>query len=229
MNGSEFLREFARRAERRKGVKLASDTALAKELGLTGPTLVNYRSKKLTARQVIHLMEKFAKKSELELVSQTMVPIVEFFHLDPVETKQGKSWRLFSTKDNGGRAHPWLAELKAILENSHGIYIFHDSRGRAIYAGKAQRRSLWSEMNGAFNRDRGEVQSIKRVNHPVNRITYRGLEEKKRQIVKQAIALHHIASYMSAYKVPDQHIGKFEALIVRSFANDLLNVRMENF
>jgi len=38
-----------------------------------------------------------------------------------------------------------------------------------------------------------------------------------------------INSYMSAYHVPDGLIGKFEALIVRSFANDLLNVKMENF
>ncbi|MCW2397965.1 hypothetical protein [Sphingobium sp. B2D3C] len=47
------------------------------------------------------------------------------------------------------------------------------------------------------------------------------------KIKKQAVALHHIASYASAYEVPDGLIGKFGALIVRSFTNDLLNVRME--
>jgi hypothetical protein len=34
---------------------------------------------------------------------------------------------------------------------------------------------------------------------------------------------------MSAYEIADELIGKPEALIVRSFANDLLNVRMERF
>jgi hypothetical protein len=33
----------------------------------------------------------------------------------------------------------------------------------------------------------------------------------------------------SAYEVATELIGKSEALIVRSFANDLLNVRMEKF
>ena len=82
-------------------------------------------------------------------------------------------------------------------------------------------------MNNAYNRDRGEVQSIKRVNHPANRIAFKGLDEQKRQIKRQTVALHDIAHYMSAYEVAEGLIGKFEALIVRTFANDLLNVRME--
>ena len=36
-----------------------------------------------------------------------------------------------------------------------------------------------------------------------------------------------MASYFSAYKVDDGMIGDVEALLVRSFANDLLNIRME--
>ena len=162
------------------------------------------------------------------MADKTVATIVEFLHLNPVETNQAKSWQLFSTKDKQGGSHPYLAGLRKRLERTHGIYVFHDSRGRAIYAGKAQRLSLWAEMNNAFNRDRGEVQHIKRVAHPANRIEYRGPEEKKRQIVREPVALHHIASYMSAYEVPDALISKFEALIVRTFANDLLNVRMEN-
>jgi hypothetical protein len=82
-------------------------------------------------------------------------------------------------------------------------------------------------MNLAFNRDRGEVQSIKRVQHPSSRVPYKDAEDGKRKIKKQQIPLHEIASYMSAYEVADDLIGKLEALIVRTFANDLLNVRME--
>jgi predicted transcriptional regulator len=198
MDGTELLNEIAHRVRKRKGTKSVTDAALAKELGVTQPALGNYRGKELTPRQLVNLMEKFARKAERRLMDETVVPIVEFFHLDPVETNQGKSWQLFSTKDQS-KAHPFHAGLRERLEQAHGIYVFHDSRGRAIYAGKAHRRSLWFEMNKAFNRDRGEVQTIKRVRHPTTRVEYRGLEEKKRQIVRESVALHHIASYMSAY------------------------------
>jgi len=175
-------------------------------------------------------MEKFAKQAEKRLTDNTILPIVEFFRLNPVETISGKSWQIFSEQDaDGGAPHLYPKELRARLDNAHGIYVFHDSRGRAIYVGKAQQLTLWTEMNNAFNRDRGEVQSIRRVRHPTINIHYRGPEEKKHKIVKESIALHDIASYVSAYEVPSGLIGKFEALIVRTFANDLLNARMENF
>lgn len=228
MDGTELLNEIARRIMSRKGTKTITDAALAKELGVTQPALGNYRGKEVTPRQVVNLMEKMALEAEKRLVNETVVPLVEFFQLNPAETSHGKTWQIFSTKDGNGGSHPYLAGLRERLENTHGIYIFHDSRGRAIYAGKAQRLSLWAEMNNAFNRDRGEVQNIKRVTHPTNRIEYKGPDEKKRRIVREPVALHHLANYMSAYQVPDGLIQKIESLIVRSFANDLLNVRMEN-
>jgi hypothetical protein len=228
MNGAELLNEIKRRITAKKGTK-STDAALAKELGISQPTLGSYKNKTLTCREVVKLMEKFARQAELRLMEESIIPIVEFFDLDATETKQGKSWQLFATTDDDGNPHPYLSGLRNQLEAAHGIYIFHDSRGRAIYAGKARQQSLWSEMNNAFNRDRKEVQSIKRVTHPSSRVEYRRPDEQKRQIRKGSVALHDIASYMSAYRVPDGLIGKFEALIVRSFANDLLNVRMENF
>jgi len=115
------------------------------------------------------------------------------------------------------------------LASSKGIYIFFDSRGQAIYTGKAHRQTLWKEMNLAFNRDRGEVQKIKRVSHPEQKRIYRTSEEKDRQITDHVVPLHDLASYFSAYVVTDGLIGKLEAMLVRSFANDLLNIRMERF
>ena len=41
--------------------------------------------------------------------------------------------------------------------------------------------------------------------------------------------LHDLATYFSAYEVADVMIDDLEALMVRSFANDLLNIRMERF
>lgn len=68
-----------------------------------------------------------------------------------------------------------------------------------------------------------------RVQHPGSRRKYKGWEKIRRQIVKEPVALYHLANYMSAYQVSTGLINKIEALIVRSFANDLLNIRMEKF
>ena len=229
MNGDALLAEFARRIMKEKNTKSVTDSALAQTLGVTVSQLSNYRGRELTPRQVANLVEKYASASEHRLIKDTIVPVVEFLNIDVTESRRGARWEIFSAVDENGAEHPYFAGLREAMKTTHGIYIFHDSRGRAIYAGKAQKLSLWDEMNNAFNRDRGEVQNIKRVDHPMSRIAYRSPAEQKRQISKQTIALHDVASYCSAYAVPDQLIGKLEALIVRAFANDLLNVRMENF
>ena len=110
----------------------------------------------------------------------------------------------------------------------HGIYIFYDSRGRALYAGKTRQRTLWQEINSAYNRDRS-VQQIRRVKHPERRQNFRRSDEKQRQIRLRTVPLNDLAAYFSAYNVVDGLIGELESLLIRGFANDLLNVRMENF
>lgn len=89
------------------------------------------------------------------------------------------------------------------MEKYRGIYIFFDSRGRAIYVGKTEKQKLWKEIKDAFNRSRGDFQKIRRVKQPIRKQVYRNSNEKARQIV--------------------------EALLVRCAANDLLNKRMERF
>ena len=84
-------------------------------------------------------------------------------------------------------------------------------------------------MNLALNRDRKAVQKIKRVRHPARRLQYRTTDEKNRQIIDQQVPLWDIATYFSAYEVADEMIEDVEALLVRSFANNLLNKRMERF
>ena len=225
--GSEVLDEISQRIAKQMSVKEIRDSVLAREIGVTQPALANYRKDKVTARQVVNLMEKYAKRMQEQVISTAISPIVEFFPLDPVESGRGKSWQIFPIKDDRDRVHPFLSGLRERLEAAHGIYVFHDSRGRAIYAGKARKQSLWKEMNLAYNRDRGEIQSIKRVSHPTSRLAYKEPDEKNRQISRTIVALHDIANYASAYQVPDPFIDIFEALIVRAFANDLLNIKME--
>lgn len=229
MNGDELLKEISRRIMIRRGTKSVADSVLAEELGVTQPALQGYRGKEITPKQVANLIEKSGKKAADDLANSSIVPVVEFLELDPCETKQGKSWQIFSSRTDDGSEHPYWSGLRKELENTHGVYVFHDSRGRAIYAGKAHRLSLWTELNNAFNRNRKEVQSIKRVTHPSSKTQFRTSAEVQRKIVREEVPLSDIASYVSAYSVPPALIGKLEALIVRSFANDLLNVRMENF
>jgi len=155
--------------------------------------------------------------------------VVEFFKIDRDESSLKKKRMLFRAEDGHKKTHPYLFGLMNELKNNHGIYIFFDSRGQAIYAGKARFQSLWIEMTAAFNRNRGEVQGIKRVNHPTHRVSYKTSDEKTRQIVERAVPLHELAIYFSAYRVDDAMINKLEALLVRSFANNLLNKRMEKF
>lgn len=229
MNGDDLLAEISRRVMARRNTKTISDSVLATELGVTQPGLQGYRGKELTPKQVANLIDKAAKKATDQFASAAICPIVEFLPIYAAPSSRSRNQQIFSTLDDNDQPHPFWTGLRKELEQSHGIYVFHDSRGRAIYTGKAHRLSLWAEINNAFNRDRGEVQSIKRVSHPSTRKQFKGTEEVKRRIAKQEVPLHHLASYMSAYAVPESLIGKLEALLVRAFANDLLNVRMENF
>lgn len=225
MQGSELLDAFKKQALDRLEVDSLTEAEFARELGLGLPKLRNLRTKELTAHQIAELMDRYGRSVERRLTESAVVPIVEFLELSPSPTAQGATYQIFSPKGEEGKANRYMSAVRDRLNSAHGIYIFHDSRGRAIYAGKAVLQTLWKEMNLAFNRDRGEVQNIKRAYHPTSRGRYGGGEVK---IKKVSVALHDLASYVSAYEIPDGMIGKFEALIVRSFANDLLNVRMES-
>lgn len=84
-------------------------------------------------------------------------------------------------------------------------------------------------MNLAYNRARGEVQKIKLVAHPERNQEFIPAYEQARQPSYWQLELHALATYFSAYWVADGMIDDLEALLVRGFANDLLNARMEKF
>jgi hypothetical protein len=224
MQGNDFLEALSKRMGNNDGKTNVSDSEMARHMGMSAASLAaNWRHKIISPRMILDLIARREKRTLTTAIS----PIVEFYYLDPIETNQGVSWKLFSENDGTGIEHPYLAGLKSQLSETHGVYIFHDSRGRAIYVGKAIRQDLWTEMNLAFNRDRGEVQSIKRVEHPTSKIRFKPEEHGRRRITTMPVPLHEIASYVSVYEVSDELISILEAVLVRSFANDLLNVRME--
>ncbi|QDR27038.1 helix-turn-helix transcriptional regulator [Pseudomonas aeruginosa] len=94
--------------------------------------------------------------------------------------------------------------------------------------GKAREQSLWKEMNLAFNRPRA-IQKIVLVPHPKRNQTFSPGHEKLRQPKDTQLELCDLAYFFSAYQVVDGMINDLEALMVRGFANDLLNVKMETF
>jgi hypothetical protein len=206
-------------------LRVANENQLAPQLGLTAPALYAWRdSLVVTARQVANLVESARDASAKQLATRGIRPVVEFYPIERTRSRRGRSWQLFDVTDE----HPYREGLRQELMLHHGVYLFSDSRGRVIYAGKARRLRLWHEMSSAFNRAR-EVQSIKRVRHPERRQKYRTNEETVRQITATQVSLSELASYFSAYEVHEELIDELEALLVRSFANDLSNVRMERF
>ncbi|MGC3991626.1 MAG: hypothetical protein QM796_18445 [Chthoniobacteraceae bacterium] len=224
MKGKEVI------AELKKKFRVQSDKELADVLGMSVPAIQNWKNRAAcTLRQVAGLVHAASKSGAVRFRKNAVRPLVEFFEISLCDSRHGASYELFGTKDENGNEHPYVSGLKKELELKHGVYVFFDSRGQAIYAGKARKQSLWKEMNLALNRDRREVQKIKRVRHPARRVEYRTSDEKARQIVDQRVPLWDLAAYFSSYEVADEMIEDVEALLVRSFANNLLNKRMERF
>jgi hypothetical protein len=114
------------------------------------------------------------------------------------------------------------------LAAKSGLYIFYDSRGRAIYAGQTKRQNIWKEMNLAFNRDRS-AQVMTLVRHPKNEVDFKPANLKVRQPTDCLLKLHDIAAFFSAYEIIPDMVDDLEALLVRAFPNDLLNIKMERF
>jgi lambda repressor-like predicted transcriptional regulator len=214
----------------RSFLKATSLRDLSRKLGVSGQAIQNWKNRSyVTARQVAGIVKNASVSAESRFQASAIRPLVEFFPLARTPSKQGAKFELFSTSSQRGNDHLYLSGLRDELRHHHGIYIFFDSRGQAIYAGKARKLSLWKEITNAFNRERGGVQKMKSVRHPKIQQRYKTSDEKARQIRDREVSLHEIAAYFSAYQVTDSMIDDLEALLVRSFANDLLNKRMEQF
>ena len=213
-----------------KKLRSKTVTKLAADLGVSGQAIQNWKKRRsVTARQVASLVHKAQAAARSRMQVGAIRPLVEFFPIRKVPSKQEVKYELFGDRDGSDQSHPYLAGLKEELRSCYGVYVFFDSRGQAIYAGKARRQNLWREMKGTFNRERDDLQMIRRVRHPSRKLEYRTSNEKLRQIREVSVPLHELAYYFSAYEVEDVMIGVVEAMLVRSFANDLLNKRMERF
>ncbi|MEQ9227025.1 MAG: hypothetical protein RLO15_11815 [Parvibaculum sp.] len=229
MKGADFISEIERKISIPAGRKTLPERVVAERLGLSVPGLRNWKSrKKITVRQMAGLVARVEANAVKQAEKSAIKPIIEFFALDGSFSKRSKRAEIFSSRTNTGEDHAYLKGLKDELGKRRGVYIFYDSRGRALYAGKTVRQFLWNEINSAYNRAR-DVQKIRRVAHPKRKVIFRTSDEKQRQIYQKSVKLHELAEYLSVYEVADGLIGELESLLIRGFANDLLNSRMEKF
>lgn len=199
---------------------------LAPILGMTYQALYNWKNstENLTPLRIANAVHKARNAAIKDAQRKTIRPIVEFFRIDAAESRHGAKYEIIATADG----HPLPKGLRDELSKSKGIYIFYDSRGHALYVGKAKKQYLWSEMNNAFNRER-ETQKIMLVSHPERRQLFQPANKQERRITRTSIFLYDLAHYFSAYEVDDGMINDMEAFLVRGFANNLLNKNMERF
>ena len=209
----------------KKKFKINTDKALIDSLGISAATLSSWRNgdSNISASKLANFIHRTVTKCEREARLYSIRPIVEYYPIEPSESKLGAKWELFDTKDKKNQRQ---IKIKEYLRKSSGIYIFYDSQCKAIYVGKAKDQDLWYEMNNAFNRYR-ETQKLKAVNHPTTGQSFFPAYEAPRQIKNSYFLLHDLACYFSAYEIKKDLINNMEAMLVRGFANTILNVRME--
>lgn len=221
MRAAELIEALQRKLDTK------SQSELAEALGVSVQTLINWkkRDEDLSASQVASALAKSRIAAVRSAQLQTIQPIVEFYRIDRCLTKRGAAWQVF---DGGDGTSRYAQGLRDALQRSHGLYVFYDSRGRGLYVGKAREQTIWKEMNLAFNRKR-DLQTIALVRHPERNQEFKPGYEKLRQPKDTQLELFDLAWYFSAYSVDGGMIDDLEALMVRGFANDLLNDRMETF
>lgn len=223
------LEERTQKAERllpklQNSLSTRTESEVAEKLGITPQAITHWKRNRLglSSLQVANFIKKTRKQAVSDSQSILIKPIVEFYPITKI--KAGKDYELF-TYDASAKKYP--RELNGYLKEAVGLYIFYDSRGRALYVGETTAQNLWKEMCLAFNRRR-KGQDITRVTHPINNIVFKTANEKERKLKDANLRLHELASYFSAYEVDSDVIGKLEAFLIRVFPNDLLNSKMES-
>lgn len=211
----------------KKKLDIHDHQELASALGISEQTLGLWAKNNttLSATQVANAISKSRHAAIQESQHYMIQPIVEFYPIDKHLAKGEVNWEVLCTKGDEKKYHQGI---KDELLASYGIYVFYDSSGKALYAGKARKQTLWKEINSAFNRER-DVQNIELTNHPQANKAFKAGYEHLRVITAKNLKLHEMAHYFSAYHVEDGFIDNLEALLIRAFANNLMNVKKEKF
>lgn len=75
------------------------------------------------------------KNTAQHTIEHMIKPLVEMFPLEVVDSLHGAKFELFPARKND---KPHRRELRELLNRTHGVYVFYDSRGSALYVGKAK-------------------------------------------------------------------------------------------
>ena len=151
MKSAELLRHLTRK------LGDISDIKLAAMLDIGPRTLTHWRKEDtlLTPLKVANVIDRAHRAATSKVHADALTPIVEFFPIDCVRVGRTKHrLEVFDTTSAAGRHYLGLQEM--LLNAKSGIYIFYDSRGKALFAGQTKKQNIWKEMNHAFNRDRSE-------------------------------------------------------------------------
>ena len=221
-NVNEFSQNLILKIKEKTGI--SSDSKLAKFLGINQPSLTGWRKNGVSELQLANAFISMRKQAIEEKAAaikkahaDSIQPIVEFY---PINKHGVEKMVVFEPKGT------YQTCLRDVLKSTNsGIYVFYDTRGKALYTGKTK-ANLWGEMNLAFNRDR-KGQDIVLVKHPVNNVAFQLASEKIRQPFNRNLRLTELAAYFSAYAVVDDMVDAVEGLLIRAFPNDTFNTKME--
>lgn len=175
-----------------------SRAELASMLNVTQATVGNWFNDTATPSkpQVGRIIKAFADHTGQNLVQ----PVFEYRSIEPKPSGNTWSFGLSVHEEPGHRAD---------LKGKHGIYIFYDSSGRAIYLGKSV-RCLYQEsktrLGASLNRSLRLPQKI------------------------QTAKAGSISRYMSAYQISISSGTKnIESFMLRAFANSIYNKNSGEF
>lgn len=186
-------------------------------LGITPVTGMKYNKKKdLSNSDVWHLIKK-ARRTGIKASIQV---ITEYYPITLTPLRNNHDF----IDVKGDRNH---SELKKELENSCGVYVFYNSSGKAIYIGKAVKQNLYKEMRSAFNRPRNETKDtmvIIRSQHNINKMKNISFDKG---VKRDRVNISDVSAYFSAYYVDKHLITIVEAMMIRAFANNLTNSKIE--
>lgn len=207
----------------KKKLKLSTERELAEVIGKNQNTLTYWRRNRinLNANQIAMIVKKAIDGGKAEARKYSIKPIVEYYPINRTKSRQEAKWEILNTSLQRGQ------KIRSILCKEHGVYLFYNSQCNAIYVGIAKKTNLWNEMISAFNRSR-DPQVVWQVNHPATGNNFEPAYKKQRRIIKKKVYLHDIAFYFSAYSIEKDLIENAEALLIRVFANNLTNEKMEN-
>ncbi len=177
-----------------------NQSQIANYLGLNQSALSSYKkSNSAGANALKNILNHLLSNMQKVTLNSVINPILEFKRINP--EKYNSKYLLLPNEHSKD-------QLKDSLEKKVGVYLFYNSQGQNFYIGKTE-RDLYFEITQQLGRK---------------------IEFYSEGIKKNKIHQGDIAHYLTVYEIkPKELIKDVEALLIRSYANDNTNIKMENF